>query len=46
MMMRSRRMRWAGHVEHVVGQINAYNALIGRTERKKWPGKSRIRGHY
>jgi hypothetical protein len=33
-------------VERVVGKINAYKALIGRTEGKKSPGKPRIRGHY
>jgi hypothetical protein len=44
MVIRLRRMRWAGHVEYVIGKINAYTVLIGRTEGKKSPGRPGIRG--
>lgn len=32
MVIRLRSTRWAGHVEYVIGKINAYKVFIGRTE--------------
>jgi hypothetical protein len=35
-------MRWVGHVAHE-GEINAYNILVGKPERKRPLGRSRRR---
>jgi hypothetical protein len=32
--IKSRRMRWAGHVARIGEMRNAYNLLIGKHERK------------
>jgi hypothetical protein len=33
-MMKSRRMRWAGHVARMVEKRNAYSILVGEAERR------------
>jgi hypothetical protein len=33
--MKSRRMRWAGHVERMEEKRNMYRLLVGTTERKR-----------
>jgi hypothetical protein len=37
--MKSRRMRWAGRVEHMGKKRNAYRLLIGETEGKRPLGR-------
>jgi hypothetical protein len=32
-MMKSRRMRWAGHVARMGEKMNAYRILVGKPER-------------
>jgi hypothetical protein len=34
-MIKSRRMRWAGHVARLVETRNAYRMLVGKPERKR-----------
>jgi hypothetical protein len=34
-MIKSRRMRWAGHVAHMGEIRNAYNILVGKLEGKR-----------
>jgi hypothetical protein len=34
-MVKSRRMRWAGHVARIGEMRNAYGILVGRPERKR-----------
>jgi hypothetical protein len=42
-MIKSRRMRWAGHVARMKAKRNAYRILMGNSE-KKWPlGRPRRR---
>ncbi|KAJ4451431.1 hypothetical protein ANN_02893 [Periplaneta americana] len=41
--IKSRRLRWAGHVEHMGGSRNAYTVLVGRPEGKRPLGRSRRR---
>jgi hypothetical protein len=33
--IKSRRMRWVGHVEHMEEMRNAYKILVGKPEGKK-----------
>jgi hypothetical protein len=42
-MIKSRRMRWAGHVEQMGEKRNAYGILVGKTEGKKPLGRPRRR---
>jgi hypothetical protein len=39
--IKSRRMRWVGHVARMGIQINAYRLLVGKPEGKRPPGKPR-----
>ena len=39
--IKSRRMRWAGHVAHMGERTGAYRVLVGRPERKNPLGKPR-----
>jgi hypothetical protein len=32
--VKSRRMKWAGHVEHVGEETNSYKSLVGKPEGK------------
>jgi hypothetical protein len=41
--MKSRRMRWAGHVAHMGEEKNVYNVLVGKPEGKRPLGRSRRR---
>jgi hypothetical protein len=42
-MIKSRRMRWAGHVARIGEKMNAYRLLVGKLEGKKPLGKPRRR---
>jgi hypothetical protein len=42
-MIKSRRMRWAGHVTRMGEGRNVYRVLVGRTEGKKPLGRPRRR---
>jgi hypothetical protein len=42
-MMKSRRMRWAGHVARMGEERNAYWILVGKPERKRPLGRPRRR---
>jgi hypothetical protein len=42
-MIKSRRMRWAGHVAHMEEKRNAYTVLVGKPERKRPLGRPRRR---
>jgi hypothetical protein len=42
-MIKSRRMRWAGHVERMEEKRNAYRILLGKPEGKIPPGRPRRR---
>jgi hypothetical protein len=42
-MIKSRRMRWAGHVARMVETRNAYRILVGNPEGKRPLGKPRRR---
>jgi hypothetical protein len=42
-MMKSRRMRWAGHVARMGEKRNPYRILVGKPERKKPLGRPRCR---
>jgi hypothetical protein len=42
-MMKSRRMRWAGHVARMGAKRNAYRILVGKPEGKRPLGRSRRR---
>jgi hypothetical protein len=33
--IKSRRMRWAGHVARMGEEINVYRVLVGKPERKR-----------
>jgi hypothetical protein len=39
-MMKSRRMRWEGHVARIGGKRNAYKILVGKPEGKRPLGRS------
>jgi hypothetical protein len=42
-MMKSRRMRWAGHVARMGEKRNAYRILVGKPEGKRPLGRPRRR---
>jgi hypothetical protein len=42
-MIKSRRMRWAGHVERLGQKRNAYRILVGKPEGKRPLGRPRRR---
>jgi hypothetical protein len=42
-MIKSRRMRWAGHVARMGDTRNAYRILVGKPERKRPLGRPRRR---
>jgi hypothetical protein len=42
-MIKSRRMRWAGHVARMGEKRNAYRILVGKPEGKRPLGRSRRR---
>jgi hypothetical protein len=42
-MIKSRRMRWAGHVARIWEKRNAYRILVGKPEGKRPLGRSRHR---
>jgi len=41
--MKSRRMRWAGHVAHMGKRRGAYRILVGRPEGGRPLGRPRLR---
>ena len=41
--IKSRRMRWAGHVARMVEERGLYSVLVGKPERKKPLGRPRRR---
>jgi hypothetical protein len=42
-MIKSRRMRWAGHVARMGEKRNAFRILVGKPERKRPLGRPRRR---
>jgi hypothetical protein len=42
-MIKSRRMKWAGHVARIGKKRNAYRILVGKPEGKRPLGKPRRR---
>jgi hypothetical protein len=42
-MIKSRRMRWAGHIAHMGEKRNAYRILVGKPEGKRPLGRPRRR---
>ena len=40
-MIKSRRIRWAGHVAHMVEERGAYSVLVGKPEGKRPLGSPR-----
>jgi hypothetical protein len=42
-MIKSRRMRWAGHVARMGGNRNAYSVLVGKPLGKRTLGRPRCR---
>jgi hypothetical protein len=42
-MIKSRKMRWAGHVARMGEMRNAYRILVGKPEGKTPPGRPRRR---
>jgi hypothetical protein len=42
-MIKSRRMRWAGHVAQMADKRNAYRILVGKPEGKRPLGRQRCR---
>jgi hypothetical protein len=42
-MIKSRRMRWAGHVARIGEKINAYRILVGKPEGKRPSRRQRHR---
>jgi hypothetical protein len=42
-MIKSRRVRWAGHVVRMEKKRNAYRILVGKPERKRPLGRPRHR---
>jgi hypothetical protein len=42
-MIKSRRMRWAGHVTHMGERKAAYRVLVGKPEGKRPPGRPKHR---
>jgi hypothetical protein len=43
-MIKSRRMRWVGHVARMGAKRNAYRILLGMSEGKRPLGRPRRRG--
>jgi hypothetical protein len=41
--IKSRRMRWAGHVANIRKMINVYKIFFGKPEGKRPPGRPRHR---
>jgi hypothetical protein len=41
--IKSRRMRWAGHVAHMGEERGVYRVLVGKPERKRPLGRPRRR---
>ena len=41
--LKSRRLRWAGHMEHMEQSRNAYRVLVGKPESKRTLGRPRRR---
>jgi hypothetical protein len=41
--IKSRRMRWAGHIARIGEKRNAYRVLVGKPEGKKPLGRPRLR---
>jgi hypothetical protein len=41
--MKSRRLRWAGHVARMEVRIGPYRALVGKPERTRPRGTARLR---
>jgi hypothetical protein len=41
--IKSRRMRWAGHVARLGAGRNLYRVLVGKPEGKRPPGRPRLR---
>jgi hypothetical protein len=41
--IKSRKMRWAGHVVLVVERRGAFKVLVGKDARKRTIGKSKLR---
>jgi hypothetical protein len=41
--IKSRRMRWTGHVARMGEKRNAYRLLVGKPEEKRPPGRPRRR---
>jgi hypothetical protein len=41
--VKSRRMRWAGHIDRMGTMINAYKSLVGKLEGKRPFGRARRR---
>jgi hypothetical protein len=39
--MKSRKMRWAGHVARMGEKMNAYRLLVGKPEGNRPPGRPR-----
>jgi hypothetical protein len=44
--IKSQRMRWAGHVARMGAKRNAYRLLVGKPEGKRPPGRPRRRWVY
>jgi hypothetical protein len=42
-MIKSRRMRWAGHIARTEEMRNAYRILVRKSEGKRPVGRSRLR---
>jgi hypothetical protein len=42
-MIKSRRMRWAGHVARMGEKMNAYRILMGKPEEKRLLGRPKCR---
>jgi hypothetical protein len=43
-MMKSRRMRWAGHIARMGVKRNAYRILVGKPEERRPLGRPRRKG--
>jgi hypothetical protein len=41
--IKSRRMRWAGHVSRIGGERKVYKVLVGKPEGKRSLGRQRYR---
>jgi hypothetical protein len=42
-MIKSRRMRWAGHIARIETKRNAYRILMGKPKGKRPPGRPKRR---